>query len=53
MARTALKNVSVRMGHHVINTLENVTVLKVGREKHVMKVSQLLYTLKITIFINL
>ena len=40
MERTVLRNVNVRMGHHVIRSLESVTVLLDGWEKCVMKVSQ-------------
>ena len=34
-----MRNVSVRMGHHMTNSLDNATVPLDGWEKHAMKVA--------------
>ena len=52
MERAVLKNVNVRMGHHVIKSLDSVTVLLDGRDKYVTKVSQCRKSQCYVLFIN-
>lgn len=52
MESVVLKNVNVRMGRHVISSLDNVTALLDGQDKYVTKVSQCRKSQCYVLFIN-